>query len=402
MRCYRCDEFEWETDEEIVEVQNDGRGLCLFHQRNNNKGKKGDDEIGGFNDPALKDRVDKASDRLNQLVRDKIEEAVEQKKVCNLSGAFFHSRFVFPDFTYLPAINFHGACFENKLDLQNKIFEGHFYFSKAITRGLDFSGSLFLKGADFSKVHFHRHSVFTSCEVAKPNSIKMHGVPSFNHVSFSGTEFRLFDFLEKDADHAYFLQRENIFRSMKKAAEDSADRVKYSEWHFLEREAQRAKYRSRDKQAYTRFKELNNGSSNTLISSVYLLKMKIRHFLFSRLYNATWWYWRLSGYGEKHNWALMSFLLVFVLTWCLLGFGGIQNDEGMVIQGLSLTADNALANAGHVFRTLVMNSLLFKYSSIPFKPVAGWAETILIGVTRLVMPLLAALFAFALRNKLRR
>ena len=91
---------------------------------------------------------------------------------------------------------------------------------------------------------------------------------------------------------------------------------------------------------------------------------------------------------------------LLLLFGCFLAWAGVSDGQ-VFIQGPAWpnTWEN-FSNFGTVFMTLFKNVMLFKV--VEFTPQYGWIGGIVLIMTRLIIPLQAALFAFALRNRFRR
>lgn len=160
----------------------------------------------------------------------------------------------------------------------------------------------------------------------------------------------------------------DFYQRMKAKYKVENNEYEASKWHIAEKEAQLKLLRQ-------------NGESR---------------FLWTML----WLYKAVSRFGEdplRAGSVLGGFVL---LVWLLLGMGGIASSD-LVIQGVGFSWEG-VSNLGTVFMTMFKNVMLFKPESIAFKPLHDGINGLVLVLTRLVIPLLAALFAFALRNRFRR
>jgi len=325
-------------------------------------------------------------------------------------------------FTLFGKMSFNKADFHGRLDLTKACIENEAFFMRMLARKpVYFDQTIFESGADFSHSVFKEYASFEEVELRSKSSFKgaffenwaYFDTPLFDSVDFSGcitketividgADLRKVSLRQMNiesyrfslcrwandpshsdlkivSDHkAVSCERlENIYRRLKKKALDEGDQLMASNWHFQEKEM-----------------------------SLQVMKKP----------NAQWWvkwflrpllyiYKGVSGYGEAPGLAGVILLGLALTTWLLLGFAGISGDQqdSQIISGVDWSfSESSIERFGEVFRTGLQNMLLFKYDSIPYKPIDGWAVGLLFILTRLFLPVQAALFAFAVRNKFRR
>jgi len=169
----------------------------------------------------------------------------------------------------------------------------------------------------------------------------------------------------------YFGMVEDLYRQMKVHYKEQHNEPEASKWHYREKEMFRKK------------------------------KMGRRCFPLS----VSNLYWAFSGYGERPVRAgIVLVALCAAITVVMNGFGlevfssGESINGVTSIQGFSFSPDRTkivLAIQSTIEHVLFVKDPIFKA-----KP--GWGAIILALWTKLLIPIQAALFAFALRNKLRR
>jgi uncharacterized protein YjbI with pentapeptide repeats len=344
-------------------------------------------------------------------------------------------------------VNFKGVAFTGDAKFSLTIFMGNAYFHRAIFNGIaDFSNSKFNNEADFMYARFIGNAYFGGAifnegvvfsTKADPWQIEFNRDPNSRIILFPRTEhrktftrmadFRMTQFREKtnfigcssngiirfeevDLAHVSFLETnlcefnfvrctwqqkfgrnvlydeilsrsqnctkgfekvEDLYRQLKQKYKEEHNEPEVSNWHFGEKEMFRKK---------RWFRRRNPISLSNL-------------------------YWASSGYGENPILAgiIILVLFIFVTTgmnfFGLIPFGNEKSVFGfMEINGFSGSFD------WEKFKLLVFNTIQYTlfFKTPFFKPetINGYIfQTIF---TRLLIPIQATLFAFALRNKFRR
>jgi hypothetical protein len=161
---------------------------------------------------------------------------------------------------------------------------------------------------------------------------------------------------------------EDLYRQMKVKSKEAHNEPETSRWHYREKEMFRKKNRLR------RFNPLS----------------------------ATSLYWFFSGYGERPIRAGFVLLLLFVAIGLAMNGLGLHAETygkaSEIIQGFSLSPD--LQRIGKVTQAVIEHALFVKDPTLKAQP--GWGGVLFTIWTKVLIPIQAALFAFALRNKFRR
>lgn len=172
-----------------------------------------------------------------------------------------------------------------------------------------------------------------------------------------------------DLTPAQQLQRiamiEDLYRQMKVKSKGAHNEPEASRWHYREKEM------FRKKNLLRRYNPLS-------ITNLY---------------------WAFSGYGERPIRAGFVLLLLFVTIGLAMNGLGLSAETGeIVIQGFSFSPD--LQKIGRVTQSVVEHALFVKDPCLNAQ--SGWASAFFTLWTKILIPVQAALFAFALRNKFRR
>jgi uncharacterized protein YjbI with pentapeptide repeats len=415
MACCKAEKYKWCKELDTVYTDEEGKDYCVFHAQKGHKGV--------------------SVEEFNNLVFQRIEKAKNPGKKCNLSGTIFEGPIEFNQFdekNSLPEIDFSFTTLTENADFLGAEFSKDAYFSFAKFRGRAvFSSAKFRKWADFMASEFKGEAVFSSAEFsgeadfvktefmgrADCKDAKFSGKTVFNktifkaearfenclidgalrfeetdlsRVSFLETNLRNFNFVrciwprKKGRDVLYdeiqikspkdikaFEQVENIYRQLKQKYKKELNEPEVSNWHYGEKEM------FRKKSLWRRFNPIS----------------------FSNMY------WAFSGYGECPVRAgiMLLLLLIFIMTG-MNYFGLVPFVEGnpvyevTEIKGLSGSID--WKKLWLLFYNTIQHILFFKTPF--FKPETLSGNIFLTVFTRFIIPIQAALFAFALRNKFRR
>jgi len=442
MGCCKAGTYKWCKGLDTVYTDEEEKEYCVFHAP---KGKKGVANIEEFND----------------LIFTRILEARNSKGICNLSGTIFSKPINFKQFcdNYdLPAINLSLATFNDSVSFKNvnfigdaifsgTVFEDNAYFEGTIFNGIiDFRNSYFDKKADFKLARFignayfeatyfngtadfsskrtsweirfirkkyprtllyekrYLHKTFTKKAVFKlttftketnflecsSNDIIRFEEVDLARVSFIGSNLFEFDFLrctwqkkfgrnilydEINAPNInknkHFEKVEDLYRQLKRKYKDEHNEPEVSNWHYGEKEMFRKK----------------------------ILRRRLNPISFSNLY------WAFSGYGECPVRA--GIILLLLIIFIMIGmnyFGLVPFAEGnpvyevAKIKGFSGSID--WKKLWLLFYNTIQHILFFKAPFLTPETLIG--DIFLTVSTRIMIPIQAALFAFALRNKFRR
>ncbi len=397
----------------LVDYREKWKHYCVFHAP---QGKKG---------IPVKD--------FNELIFKRIKETNENE-LCDLSGTIFEGDISF-QFNKVPKISFKEATFNGMTDFAgvhfskgvsfNRVnFKGktHFlgaqfsgkinfvkttffeeinfnkvtfsktpYFTRAtFNRDVNFIWSEFSSGVYFFRATFCAETYFRGMTFKKEGSIvflnikegiKLEGV-NLEKVSFIGTDLRKIDFInckwpkEKNGRHILYdeikiFRNKNgkdisnkiekveiLYRQLKQKYKAEHNEFKVSNWHYGEKEMQRKR-------------------STWKGFSFYLL----------HLYRLS------SGYGERPVRAgIVLFLLIIVIS-AFLGLTGIKSIDDNSIIEIKKWSD--ILNMDYLKATI-------EYATFESKPIFIPENWFLKIAAKLLIPLQAALFALALRNRFRR
>ncbi|MFZ3072995.1 MAG: pentapeptide repeat-containing protein [Thermodesulfobacteriota bacterium] len=442
------DKYQWCKDEPFVE----GTEYCVFHAP---KGEKGE----GVTPEKFNEKVFK---KINGVIRENNLPGSKGNKICNLSGTIFEGGISFDKYDKsnpLPELHFYDATFNGEADFRNVTFNGEADFFKTTFSGwadffeVTFSGwadfsyaifggeadflnatfngeadffktifngeadfrdvtfngeaefsstkfnggayfragkkGLFKKGADFinfsvkekvrfegvnlEKVSFYdsdlRKADFTNCEWPKkdyrwlPSFIMRRIRPEYRrNVLYD--ENKLFDKRnnkENKIDEGEIEKVEILYRRLKQKYTDEHDWPEVSNWHYGEKEMYRKG---------SRFRRFLPFSTSNL-------------------------YWAFGGYGERPVRAGLFLLFLIALISVLTGFTCFEpSSENYVYEGIIKKSVAYLLNT--------LQYATFQKETI-FTPVFGslWAEAVAL-FARVIIPLQAALFVLAVRNRFRR
>lgn len=316
--------------------------------------------------------------------------------IASFSSSKFTGEVNFINTKFLMEIYFSNSDFISGGSFRNVKFSDEVHFDKVIFRGIfSFRNVLFRNEVDFRFSEFET-CIFHSCSFQK--YIMFISICSIkNYINFSECDLYNCIFFNTDVTDISYLSScwpivksrpkiaaedeledlehvKDFYQRMKRKYKQEHDEAKVSQWHWAEKEAELA-IMARDKRVS-----------------------------FTRV--ALWLYRLSSRFGEDAARAgvLLGWLVAFVGL--LLVFGGIADGQATVrIETWPWTwtwSGAMLEKIGILLKTLLLNLLLVTPDSIPFKPVHELAGAAVLFLTRLLIPIQAALFAFALRNRFRR
>ncbi|MEK6690077.1 MAG: pentapeptide repeat-containing protein [Nitrospirota bacterium] len=275
----------------------------------------------------------------------------------------------FSDAKFFRRVNFFNVKFKEEADFAWTIFGGEAHFRHAT----------FVKEANFFKSEFVNDGEFTILDIEK--EIRFEGA-NLEAISFLDSDLRKFDFInckwppkkdgrkvlydeielfknKKDKDFKTKIEKvETLYRQLKQKCKEDHNEYEVSNWHYGEKEMQR------------------KGSSWKNFS-FYLLNL----------------YWVSSGYGERPLRAGIVLVLLIIAISVILGLTGIKSlytDDVIKIRELS-----EIWNLDYLKATLQYTTFEPKPDFIP----SNWFLKI---AAKLLIPLQAALFALAVRNRFRR
>lgn len=302
--------------------------------------------------------------------------------------ATFNGKADFQAATFSKEAFYVGATFREEAVFHHATFNGKAFFSEATFNGKAHLGQATFSGYTlFNRTTFYGEAYFVRCSVE--GTLRLEEV-DLAYVSFLETSLRKFEFVrciwrqklgrsilydeiraKREKKARSYKRAEYLYRQLKQKYKEEHDEPEASNWHYGEMEMKRKK-RGR---------------------------WRFFPFTFTNLY------WASSGYGESPVRAGIVLLLLIVIVTIGMNFLGVEPFVGkepvygvMEIKGFSWSVD--WNKVGLLVYNTIQHALFFK--TLFFKPATLGGEFVLTVFTKLLIPLQAALFAFALRNKFRR
>lgn len=336
-------------------------------------------------------------------------------------GASFKKEAYFREATFTDKADFRMVTFAEKADFSKTEFIKEAYFRLAIfTNKVDLSNASFAKEADFSEAKinskiifrgatFNNNALFKYLKFDTENAyLNFHNVnlkqAAFRHTDLTKCEFTTcnwnnhkgrYKLLDEDLYWSNIwdsdderIERikstESLYRTMKHKAIDEHNTFDYSFWHYSEKEMQRMRtwlFRKQD------------SVSAWLHNALEWLTLNV--------------YKHISGYGES---PLIAFgwlvgLVIFVAI-CMAGLGIIdptvaweEVDGKLINKSLIDFSNMTIESAKETFVTTFEHlSFVRPTNYVP----ATLGGRFLMALFKILTPIQAALFAFALRNRFRR
>jgi len=391
MPCWKCKTHHWPDPQDVIYTDEaDKKDYCLFHAPAEHKGMSAED----FNAEVFA--------RINDF---KANNKTPSKLVlCNLSGTIFPGDITFEAYDKdnpLPGIVFSEALFSGEANFFWATFGGAAYFVEATFSGVaDFTGATFGGKTDFWAATFDGQTDFKQATFgnkvdfggvqAKENALHMHSLDSATlaNLSFTSMETECFSFkgcdwpdgglwpeTEKEPDYKAC---EELYRSLKQKAASEHDQPMVSKWHYREK-LMGLKGLISDEQALKLLDEIEGKEATPwrkARSAAHLLRLAP-----GLLLSLNFWYWAISGYGEREIRAGAWLAFLAVLPFVLNAFPHPIEE--------------------FPFSEQVNNTLAHFPFTKDIQGQGGWLR-LGKGLSQLLIALQAALFAFALRNRFRR
>lgn len=265
-----------------------------------------------------------------------------------------------------------------------------------------FRRTIFKYGCSFDEMNLHCRILLDSARIEGPIScreihvednakIEFENTVILSGVTFQNCDPTCLDFTEqRDLSNIHFIDApwekngrikastedledklqltRDFYQRMKAKYKAENNEYEASKWHIAEKEAQRKLLR-------------NNGESKFLRLGLSLYRWS-------------------SRFGEDPVLAGKWLVGFVALVWLFLGLGGVSDGQQLIQGPTCPNTWECISNFGTIFMTLFKNVMLFKV--VEFTPQYGWIGGVVLIMTRLIIPLQAALFAFALRNRFRR
>lgn len=442
MGCWACARYSWDDRPSVVyRGPNNGSECCAFHAPLEHRYKElGKTETYTDHEYSL-------------LVLERIRTAVARVKngehdaECNLRGAFFPDNMVITRFlldgefpimnfahaTFLGDVHFLAGEFNGQINFDNATFLGTAYFTAARFLGeasfqeAKFAGGAWFTGAEFrgkarfnrarfaKENHFDENAYFggpvifgdcvdfreATCEASGSIIMANLAGSSLKHLTFALDRLPLFTFsncrwpdrlgldLHGYGDAENHLECELLYRAMKKRATDEHDQFMAGVWNYREKLMSLKQLIDVKglQQGIAKVLRLTKEESPALMRCVrgisYVLSMP------RLLFSLTFWYWVVSGFGERMGragvWLALLTVLPFIWSSSLLSLPA----------DLEWSLPSGLRDVSNVMMAMEF---------IPFtKDIAGtgWLR-VGQGIWHLFLIIQSALFAMAVRNHFRR
>ncbi len=330
----------------------------------------------------------------------------------DFSDAIFHGEAYFSAATFDNGARFQNVRFDGKADFQNTKFQGNIDFSKGVFGGeTNFNNAIFVGKVNFNStifggqlsfiesffdeeitfrkaqvkdyVKFKQYGMFgadaslsfDSLRIEKPERLSLHSVNLRPHW-FINTDPRKFEFIDVRWDDDLAKERSAsksdrlLSIAYRQLAMNAEENNRYGE-------AAQFRYNSMD---LRRLEKWNGRAFWTL----------------------DFWYWALSGYGERVGRATVALLLILFLSCVPYWFTGFasskdttQSKKGSPIQVMLAPEQN---KAKQILATLVYSLETASLQKPEPRPVTTMAR-LFVGLETILAPLQAALLALAIRRK---
>lgn len=306
--------------------------------------------------------------------------------------------------TFSGEVNFAGATFSGEVNFENVNFLGNAYFCNAT----------FSSHASFGETLFNGSTLFTMVKVSDEEIFFKEIDLAGGSVSFLDTNLANFRFercrwpqkkvnrlrawVTTQLGWLFTTEDTDVFRDEKKADEDfSAVTWRNKLWNNdLSKKYGMVEdlYRQMKQQAKERHNEPEASKWHYREKEMYRKKKVARRYFPLSFTNL---YWAFSGYGERPVRAGGMLLALFLGIAMVMNWLGLESGD-KVIQEFSFSPD--LVTIGQVIQTIIEHALFIKEPAFKAQTIPG--AIVLLMWTRVLIPVQATLFVFALRNKFRR
>ncbi|WP_415718210.1 pentapeptide repeat-containing protein [Maridesulfovibrio sp.] len=299
-------------------------------------------------------------------------------------------------------VYFDNSIFEKEASFRNAIFHEYSNFEQTkFNNSVSFRHALFKEWSYFRNVEFNGETSFAGA-ISK-ETIVVENVDLSNFY-FAETNIESFKFTEctwprkengrrtiadeisprESSKGLSFTKLEEIYRRLKKVARENNDEMQASTWHYNEKEMLRKKMREENGPGI--IEKLGTKTCELLPCNIEIAKTKLSKLIetseqkrtpFLRFINTT--YWIVSGYGEEPLRAGIWLLILIFGAMILACFGPDSNPPSDFI-----------------------TKWMWYMPLIKVNLSADGLHYLLKGLSVTLITLQAALFGFALRNKLRR
>lgn len=423
MPCCKCSEFGWPFQQDVTYTDEAKKDYCLFHAPAEHKGMSVED----FNEQVFK--------RINDYTL--MIETPEAGEFCDFSGTIFPGEIsfkaygednplpgiVFSEAMFSSTSSFGGASFSALADFREAIFGGMAYFraatfnnrtgfqaatfkgtaffdaatfsGSAIFQATTFSGKANFRAAtfdgqtDFEQATFGDRANFKGVQ-SREKALRLHSLSSasLSNLNFTSMETECFSFKGCDwpdgglwpetQEKPDYKACEELYRSLKQKAADEHDQPMVSKWHYREK-LMGLKGLLSDEQARKHFEEIESGKISLrrkAQAAAHLLRLAP-----GLLLSLNFWYWAISGYGEREIRAGAWLAFLAALPFVLNAFPHPIEE--------------------FPFNEQVNNALSYFPLAKDIQGQGGWLR-LGKGLSQLLIALQATMFGFALRNRFRR
>jgi uncharacterized protein YjbI with pentapeptide repeats len=280
-----------------------------------------------------------------------------------------------------------GGEFKETADFRQVLFGDATEFRGTFNKQVSFWWSTFKAEGDFRRIEFHEMADFGRCSIEKA---LLFVEVDLSHLSFLDCNIRNCQFVrckwpgirgrealyDEKREKTSYEKVEELYRQLKCKYKDDHNEQEASKWHYSEKEM------FRKKKWWRRFNPLS----------------------FSNLY------WGFSGYGERPIRAGFMLLFLFVSLVLITNSLGLVSSSGKPVYGVTtikgfsnLFGENSQLESGKI-ALLIYNTIQYAlfFKAPYFKPETLSGEIIFALFTKLFMPIQAALFILALKNRFRR
>jgi uncharacterized protein YjbI with pentapeptide repeats len=465
MPCYKAKKYKWCKDlptifESMTTDEEGPKLYCIFHAPQGRKGKK----LEEFNELVFKriyeaKRENKSCDLSGTIFEGNISFSLfhEDKPlppinfkeskfygIADFSDATFSGKANFSNTIFISRASFLRAIFNEEVDFSNAEFKEEANFSDAIFKGkeatllgINFSSSKFYRKADFYRVKFEEDADFSNAEFNEKalfsetlfNKKAIFFMATFNEEARFGKSAFIRPLFKKLEEIETFIKEGGNFSGLNIKDKVIFEGLNLKNVSFLDTDLKRVDFinctwheKNGRKILYDEiklFKEKKDKDFKNKIKKVEILYRKLKqkykeehnepevsnwHYgekemqrkssLFRRYFPLSFFnlYWLSSGYGERPLRAGIVLILLILIMSALFGLTGLKPNDGCVIK---IKEWNDILNSDYLKATLQYATFDPKPD---FMPVNGFLKI----VAKLLIPLQAALFALAVRNRFRR
>ncbi len=312
-------------------------------------------------------------------------------KPANFIFATFSEKAAFDQSKFRGATNFGGAVFSGATSFRDVVFSEAAMFGATTFSGLtEFYSTQFLNEAAFSNAQFKdylkfNHSAgggfgeqaaltFDSLRIEKPERLSFHSAELRPHW-FINTDPRKFEFIDVRWDDDFEKEREAstsarlLSIAYRQLAMNAEENNRYGE-------AAQFRYNSMELLRLEKWKGWN-------------------------IFSLDFWYWALSGYGERVTRAAVALVMILFLScvpYWFTGFASSKQDQAKVGAPIRVVLAQEKSPAKQWLATLAYSLDTASLQKPEPRPVTT-AARFFVGLETILAPLQAALLALAIRRK---